>query len=58
MDSVPRLFPGVGNRRTTRVGIEHELLTRDVATGAPVAIEQVRRATCTELRSSPVGRSS
>ncbi len=37
MDPVSRLFPGAGNRRTTRVGLEHELLTRDAATGAPVA---------------------
>ena len=42
MDSVARLFPGPGNRRTTRVGLEHELLTRDASTGAPVAIERVR----------------
>jgi hypothetical protein len=34
MDAVSRLFPGPGNRRTTRVGIEHELLTRDSSTGA------------------------
>ena len=36
MDSVSRLFPGSpANRRTTRVGIEHELLTRDASTGGP-----------------------
>ena len=33
MDSVARLFPGPGNRRTTRVGVEHELLTRDCLDG-------------------------
>ena len=59
MDPVSRLFPGPGNRRTTRVGIEHELLTRDSSTGAPVAIERVRAATShRRSRSSPVGRSS
>ena len=45
MDSVSRLFPGPRNRRTTRVGIEHELLTRDSSTGLPVAIDRVRAAT-------------
>ncbi len=59
MDSVARLFPGPGNRRTTRVGIEHELLTRDSATGAPVAIERVRAATSDgRSPSSRAGRSS
>ena len=45
MDAVARLFPGHDNSRSTRVGLEHELLTRDAATGAPVAIERVRAAT-------------
>ena len=49
MDPVTRLFPGPRNRRTTRVGLEHELLTRDAATGGPVAIERVRAATATDL---------
>jgi gamma-glutamylcysteine synthetase len=44
MDDISRLFPGPANRRTTRVGIEHELLTRDAATGAPVPIERVQAA--------------
>jgi len=56
MDSVSRLFPGPGNRRTTRVGIEHELLTRDSSTGAPVAIERVRAATSTDLSFEPGGQ--
>jgi glutamate--cysteine ligase len=45
MEDVTRLFPGRGNRRTTRIGIEHELLTRDAETGAPVLLDRVRRAT-------------
>ena len=56
MDPVARLFPGPGSRRTTRVGIEHELLTRDSATGAPVTIERVRAATSTELAFEPGGQ--
>ena len=56
MDSVSRLFPGPHNRRTTRVGIEHELLTRDCATGAPVAIERVRAATSLALAFEPGGQ--
>jgi gamma-glutamylcysteine synthetase len=45
MDPVTRLFPGPGNRRTTRVGIEQELITRDAESGAPVAPDRVRAAT-------------
>ncbi len=56
MDSVTRLFPGIGNRRTTRVGLEHELLTRDSSTGAPVAIERVRAATSVEVAFEPGGQ--
>jgi gamma-glutamylcysteine synthetase len=56
MDPVSRLFPGGGNPRTTRVGVEHELLTRDSSTGAPVAIERVRSATRTELSFEPGGQ--
>jgi gamma-glutamylcysteine synthetase len=56
MDTVTRLFPGPGNRRTTRVGIEHELLVRDSATGSPVAIERVRAATSTTLAFEPGGQ--
>jgi glutamate--cysteine ligase len=37
---VSRLF--AGGPRTTGVGIEHELLTADASTGAPVPIERVR----------------
>ncbi len=40
---VSRLFPGRANRRTCRVALEHELLSRDAATGAPVEPERVRR---------------
>ena len=53
---ISRLFPGAGNPRTTRVGIEQELLTRDSSTGAPVAIERVRSATRTELSFEPGGQ--
>jgi glutamate--cysteine ligase len=56
MDGVARLFPGPGNRRTTRVGIEQELLTRDAATGAPVAIERVRAATELPVAFEPGGQ--
>jgi len=56
MDSVTRLFPGAGNRRTTRVGLEHELLTRDSTTGAPVPIERVRAATSIDLAFEPGGQ--
>ena len=45
MDAVARLFPRPANPRSCRVGLEHELLTRDADTGAPVAIERVRAAT-------------
>jgi hypothetical protein len=45
MDAVTCLFPGPANRRTTRVGLEQELLTRDAETGSPVAPERVRSAT-------------
>jgi gamma-glutamylcysteine synthetase len=41
---VARLFPAAG-RRTTRVAVEHELLTADSRTGAVVPIDVVRRAT-------------
>jgi glutamate--cysteine ligase len=56
MDGIASLFPGSGNRRTTRVGIEHELLTRDAATGAPVAIERVRAATDVPVAFEPGGQ--
>jgi glutamate--cysteine ligase len=56
MDAITRLFPGTGNRCTTRVGIEHELLTRDSSTGSPVAIERVRAATSTDLAFEPGGQ--
>jgi glutamate--cysteine ligase len=56
MDGIAHLFPGPGNGRTTRVGIEQELLTRDAATGAPVAIERVRAATAVALAFEPGGQ--
>jgi gamma-glutamylcysteine synthetase len=56
MDGIACLFPGSGTRRSTRVGIEHELLTRDAATGASVPIERVRAATSTELCFEPGGQ--
>jgi glutamate--cysteine ligase len=56
MEAIAGLFPGPGNRRTTRVGIEHELLTRDSSSGAPVAIERVRAATNATLAFEPGGQ--
>ncbi len=50
------LFPGPHNHRTTRVGIEHELLTRDLATGQPVVIERTRAATSVPLSFEPGGQ--
>src|SRR5688572_13870561 len=41
---VARLFPA-GGRRTTRVAVEHELLTADSATGAAVPVDRIRQAT-------------
>jgi gamma-glutamylcysteine synthetase len=48
MDAVSRLFPDSSNPRTTRVGVEHELLTRDAATGAAASVERVRAATAAQ----------
>ncbi|HEX5090732.1 MAG TPA: glutamate-cysteine ligase family protein [Nocardioides sp.] len=56
MNAVARLFPAPGTARTARVGIEHELLVRDAATGAPVPIERVRAATATALAFEPGGQ--
>jgi gamma-glutamylcysteine synthetase len=55
MDAVTRLFPGPANRRTTRVGLEQELLTRDAETGAAVAPERVRSATSGASYAASVG---
>jgi glutamate--cysteine ligase len=41
---VARLFPA-GGQCSTRVAVEHELLTTDLATGAPAPIGRVREAT-------------
>jgi gamma-glutamylcysteine synthetase len=41
---VARLF-ATGGRRTTRVAVEHELLTADIATGAAVELDRIRAAT-------------
>ena len=41
---VARLFPG-DLPRTTRVAVEHELLTADARSGAVVPIDRIRRAT-------------
>lgn len=41
---VARLFPSTRQPRSVRVGLEHELVTADLRTGAAVAIERVRRA--------------
>jgi len=54
--AVARLFPDRRAPRSTRVGIEHELLTRDSATGAPVPICQVRAATTRQLAFEPGGQ--
>ena len=57
------LSRGAVNRRTTRVGIEHELLVRDLRTGGTVAPDRLRASgptthTSSTSRSSPAGRSS
>ncbi len=44
---VGRLFPGSANARTTRVGVEHELLSSDAESGAAVPIGRVRDAAVT-----------
>jgi len=44
-ERVSRLFPGDHGPRSTRVAVEHELLTADLATGGPVDVERVRAAT-------------
>jgi glutamate--cysteine ligase len=41
---VARLFPRTG-QRTTRVGIEHELVASELGTGAVVPIDRIREAT-------------
>lgn len=41
---VARLFPGRDNRRTTRIGVEHELIARRSLDGGPVPPEAVRAA--------------
>jgi len=56
MDPIARLFPGRSNTRSTRVGIEHELLVRDSTTGAAVDIERVRAATSVDLAFEPGGQ--
>ncbi|HET9419938.1 MAG TPA: glutamate-cysteine ligase family protein [Nocardioides sp.] len=42
--AVGGLFPTAGQPRSTRVGVEHELLAFDTRTQGPVDIERVRRA--------------
>ncbi len=44
VEAMAALFPSSRNPRSTRVGIEHELLAFDTETGAAVDIERVRRA--------------
>ena len=44
-ERVSLLFPRGHGPRGTRVAVEHELLTADLATGGPVAPERVRAAT-------------
>lgn len=56
MDDIPRLFPSAANRRSTRVGLEHELLVRDVTTGGAVAPDRVRAATSVALAFEPGGQ--
>jgi glutamate--cysteine ligase len=54
--AVARLFPAPGASRTTRVGIEHELLTRDLASGAVVPVDRVRTATAVPVAFEPGGQ--
>jgi glutamate--cysteine ligase len=56
MDDVSRLFPSAANRRSTRVGLEHELLVRDVATGDAVTPGRVRAATSVPVAFEPGGQ--
>jgi glutamate--cysteine ligase len=56
MDGVAQLFPGPRNRRTTRIGLEQELLTSDAGTGAPVRVERVREATEVAVAFEPGGQ--
>jgi gamma-glutamylcysteine synthetase len=56
MSATTQLFPGPGNRRTTRVGLEHELLVRDSATGGAVATDRVRAATTIDVCFEPGGQ--
>ncbi|MET0999474.1 MAG: glutamate-cysteine ligase family protein [Marmoricola sp.] len=44
LDEVSALFPRQSAARSVGVGIEHELLTRDLVDGSAVAIDRVRRA--------------
>jgi hypothetical protein len=41
---VVHLFPGRGDGRTTKVGVEHELLTRDAVDGAAVQPQRIESA--------------
>ena len=54
--TVARLFPAQGAPRSTRVGIEHELVTRDLVTGASVAPDRVRAATDVPVAFEPGGQ--
>src|SRR4051794_33985120 len=45
MLGVEHLFPAAGVRRTTRVGLEHELITRDPRSPGVVSIDRVLTAT-------------
>jgi glutamate--cysteine ligase len=54
--TVAHLFPAQRARRSTRVGIEHELLTRDAVTGGAVPVDRVRAATAVPVAFEPGGQ--
>jgi gamma-glutamylcysteine synthetase len=56
MHRVPALFPGPANRRSTKVGLEHELLVREAGTDAAVPLERVRVATAVPVAFEPGGQ--
>ncbi len=50
------LFPPARGPRTTRVGVEHELLSRDTITGAAVCPERVRAVSSLPVAFEPGGQ--
>ena len=53
---IAALFPAVRGPRTIRVGVEHELLTRDDATGGTVDPRRVAAASSLPVAFEPGGR--